>query len=131
MGTDVGLDKYDSYQVKKYRHVDNMTGTISSDILTCIYEDRAQNLWIGTYDGLNLYNRSSDNFIVFKNKNDKSTSLNSNCITGIVEDKNGILWVVTDGICLNRWDPDTQGFIRYPFESLSRSEERRVGKECC
>ena len=118
IGTDVGLDKYDSYQLKKYRHIDNIPGTVSSDILTCIYEDREQNLWIGTYDGLNLYNRSGDNFKVFKNKIDKSTSLNSNCITGIVEDKNGILWVVTDGSCLNRWNPDNQSFTRYPFESM-------------
>src|SRR5664280_3348762 len=80
MGTDVGLDKYDSYQVKKYRKTENNPGSISSDILSCIYEDRKKNLWIGTYDGLNLYNPSGDNFKVFKNNSAKKNSLNSNCI---------------------------------------------------
>jgi signal transduction histidine kinase/ligand-binding sensor domain-containing protein len=117
MGTDVGLDKYDSYQVKKYRHIDNMPGSISSDILTCIYEDRGKNLWFGTYDGLNLYNSLKDNFKSFKKNNADNNSLNSNCITGIVEDKDGNLWVVTDGSCLNKWDPENQSFTRYPFES--------------
>lgn len=115
MGTDVGLDKYDSYQVKKYRKDDKNPGSISSDILTCIYEDRNKNLWFGTYDGLNLYNPSGDNFKHFKNISNNKNSLNSNCITGLVEDKNGSLWVVTDGCCLNLWDPVTQSFTRYPF----------------
>ena len=91
--------------------------SISSDILTCIYEDREKNLWFGTYDGLNLYSPSKDKFKVFKKDAVNNNSLNSNCITGIVEDKKGYLWVVTDGSCLNRWDPETQNFTRYPFES--------------
>ena len=121
IGTDVGLDKYDSYQVKKYRHIDNLPGTISSDILTCIYEDRDKNLWFGSYNGLNLYNASGDNFNVFKKENDNINSLNSNCITGIIEDKKGTLWVETDESCLNRWDPIKKNFIRYPFESKRHS----------
>jgi signal transduction histidine kinase/ligand-binding sensor domain-containing protein len=117
IGTDVGLDKYDSYQVKKYRQSDNLRGTISSDILTCIYEDRNKNLWFGTYDGLNLYNPLKDNFTVFRNNPDDKKSLNSNCITGIVEDKNGRIWIVSDGSCLNLWDPENQDFVRYPFDT--------------
>ncbi|MGD0756291.1 MAG: two-component regulator propeller domain-containing protein [Bacteroidales bacterium] len=116
LGTDVGLDKYDSYQVKKYRSSEKQTGTISSDILTCIYEDRAKNLWFGTYDGLNLYDPSKDNFKVFKNNTADKNSLNGNCITGIAEDKNGNLWIVTDGNCLNKWIPQNQSFVNYPFE---------------
>lgn len=117
MGTDVGLDKYDSYQVKKYRQTNNNPGSISSDILTCIYEDRDRNLWFGTYDGLNLYSPSRDNFKVFRKNNADNNSLNSNCITGIVEDKKGSLWVVTDGSCLNKWDPQKESFTRYPFDT--------------
>ena len=117
MGTDVGLDKYDSYQVKKYRNVENQPETISNDILTGIFEDRDKNLWFGTYDGLNLYDPAKDNFKVFKKEPDNDKSLNSNCITGIAEDKKGNLWIESDGNCLNRWVPETQKFIRYQFES--------------
>ncbi len=116
LATDVGLDKYDSYQVKKYRSDAKQPGTISSDIVTCIYEDRKNNIWIGTYDGLNLYDHTKDNFKVFKNIFTDKNSINSDCITGIVEDKNGDLWIVTDGSCLNKWDPHNHNFTRYPFE---------------
>jgi signal transduction histidine kinase/ligand-binding sensor domain-containing protein len=128
MGTDVGLDKYDSYQVKKYRHNDKIPGSISSDILTCIFEDRNKNLWFGTYDGLNLYSPSRDNFTVFKNGSSITASLNSNCITGIVEDKKGVLWVVTDGSCLNKWNPETENFTRYPFEPWQHGLSVRPSK---
>jgi signal transduction histidine kinase/ligand-binding sensor domain-containing protein len=125
MGTDVGLDKFDSYQVKKYRHIEKTPGSISSDILTCIYEDKNKNLWIGTYDGLNLYDPLRDNFKVFKHSSSVAKSINSNRITGIVEDKKGNLWVVTDGSCLNLWEPNTNSFIRYPFaENVNRLSVR-------
>ena len=97
LATDVGLDRYDSYQVKKYRSSEKKPGSISSDLLTCIYEDHDRNLWFGTYDGLNLYDPSKDNFNVFKNNPADNNSLNSNCITGLIEDKTGNLWIVTDG----------------------------------
>jgi signal transduction histidine kinase/ligand-binding sensor domain-containing protein len=117
MGTDIGLDKYDSYQVKKYRNIENQPETISNDILTNIYEDRSKNLWFGTYNGLNLYDPAKDIFKVFKKEPGNINSLNSNCITGMAEDKKGNLWIESDGNCLNRWIPETQKFVRYQFES--------------
>jgi signal transduction histidine kinase/ligand-binding sensor domain-containing protein len=117
ISTDLGLDKYDSYEVKKYRFDEKLQGTISNDVILCIYEDINKNLWFGSRDGLNLYNPIKDNFKVFKNNpNDKNT-LNSNRINSIIEDKNGTLWIVTDESCLNKWVPQTQSFIRYPYES--------------
>jgi signal transduction histidine kinase/ligand-binding sensor domain-containing protein len=115
MGTDVGLDRYDSYDVKTYRHNDSIQGAISSDILTCIYEDTNKNMWFGTVDGLDLYIPSSDKFKVFRNRFVEKNSINSNFITGFVEDKSGNLWIVTDGNCLNKWDSAAGNFIRFPF----------------
>jgi len=116
VGTDVGLDKYDSYQFKKYRYVEKQPGAISSDIINSIYEDRGKKLWFGTFNGLNLYDPVQDNFIVFKNNPADKNSINSNCINSIIEDKDGIIWIVTDRNCLNRWVPETQSFIRYQFD---------------
>ncbi len=103
-------------RLKNYRHGDGRFGAISSDILICIYEDSRKNLWFGTHDGLNLYDREKDNFIVFRNDPADDNSINSNCITGIVEDRDKNLWVISDGNCLNKMVPGTNTFIRYPFE---------------
>jgi len=116
ISTDVGLDKYDSYQVKKYRYDEKQAGTISSNIVITIYEDRNKNLWFGSINGLNLYDRATDKFKVFRNNPEDKSSINGNKVNSITEDKNGDLWFVTDGNCLNKWVPGTQSFIRVPFE---------------
>jgi ligand-binding sensor domain-containing protein len=66
MGTDVGLDKYDSYKVLKYRFDEKQIGTISSNNVRCIFEDREKKLWIGTADGLNLYDPMKGSFKIFQ-----------------------------------------------------------------
>lgn len=117
ISTDVGLDKYDSYQVKKYRYDEKQPCTISSNIVISIYEDGNKKLWFGSINGLNLYDPETDNFKVYKNIPDDKNSLNGNKVNSITEDKNGDLWFLTDGNCLNKWVPNTQNFIRYPFEN--------------
>ncbi|MCX6120942.1 MAG: triple tyrosine motif-containing protein [Ignavibacteriales bacterium] len=117
VGTDAGLDKYDSYQFIRYRHDDQQPETISNNYVKCIYEDREKNLWFGTLDGLNLYDPAKDNFKGFKNNSTDTTSINGNYIASIIQDKKGNLWILTDADCLNKWIPATQSFVRYPFES--------------
>jgi len=117
ISTDVGLDKYDSYQVIKYRNDENHPGTISSDGVRCIYEDHEKDLWFGTLNGLNLYDPAKDNFKVFKNDPADENSINDDYISGIIEDNNGNLWVLSGGNCLNKWIPKSQNFIRYKFEN--------------
>jgi signal transduction histidine kinase/ligand-binding sensor domain-containing protein len=117
IGTQEALNKYNSYEIKKYRYNENQPGSISSNDILCIYEDRENNLWFGTDNGLNLFDPVKDNFKVFKNNPDDKTSINSNYISGITEDKDGNLWIVTGENCLNKWVSKTQNFIRYQFEN--------------
>jgi signal transduction histidine kinase/ligand-binding sensor domain-containing protein len=120
IGTDVGVDRYDSRQVHKYRYGENRPGSISSNNTRSVYEDKDKNLWIATSDGLNLYDRSKDNFVIYKHNPADTNSLNSNSINNLIEDNNGNLWVVTDGNCLNRLIHGTNKFIRYHFENNSK-----------
>jgi signal transduction histidine kinase/ligand-binding sensor domain-containing protein len=117
IGTEEGLDKYNSFEIKKYNFDENQPGSISNDNIICIYEDRERNLWFGTVNGLNLFDPVKDNFKVFKNNPGDKNSINSNYISGITEDKDGNLWIVTGENCLNKWISKTQNFIRYQFES--------------
>ena len=118
ISTDLGLEKYDSEKVIKYRYDEKQPGSISSNRLTCIYEDNKKSLWFGTIEGLNLYDPVKDNFRVFKNIPADTNTLNSNYVSSITEDKNGNLWIITDGDCLNRWIPEKNSFIRYHFKSI-------------
>jgi signal transduction histidine kinase/ligand-binding sensor domain-containing protein len=116
IGTDVGLDRYDSYEFKKFRYNESQPGSISSDNILCIYEDSRKEMWFGTSNGLNLYSRTKNTFKVFRNNPADKKSLNGNLVHSILEDKAGNLWVITDGDCLNKWVPETQSFIRYQYD---------------
>jgi signal transduction histidine kinase/ligand-binding sensor domain-containing protein len=116
IGTNVGLDRYDSYSFTKFRNIENDPETISSNSVRCIFEDRGKNLWFGTVDGLNLYDPIKETFKVFRNDSSNANSIQGNYINSIVQDKNGTLWILSDLNCLNKWVPETNSFIRYQFE---------------
>lgn len=78
---------------------------IFNDFIMCILQDRNNNIWIGTWVGLSLIEASEvekkdhaniaiRNFI--KNPND-SLSLSHNTIMSLMEDKEGNVWVGTQG----------------------------------
>jgi signal transduction histidine kinase len=54
-------------------------------------------LWIGTTDGLNLYNKNSKTFEAFRKEDDPTNGLLSNYILCLFEDSKGNNWVGTRG----------------------------------
>jgi signal transduction histidine kinase/ligand-binding sensor domain-containing protein len=117
IGTEAGLDKYDSYQIKTYRYNENQPGSISNNDIWCILEDSKKNIWIATSNGLNLYNAEKDSFTIFKSNPEDSSSIDNNRVNGIMEDSRGNIWVTTYGNCLNRWIPSKKAFVRYRIPS--------------
>ena len=74
IGTKDGINRYDGYGFKHYKHNYNDTLSLSDNFIRSIYEDKQERLWIGTeYGGLNFYNREKDKFIpvVIKKNNKK------------------------------------------------------------
>jgi len=115
LGTEVGLDRFDSQNFIKFRYTENKKGSISSDHITCIYEDRNNNLWFGSDDGLNLYDSKTESFKVYRHEPDNDKSLDSDRVDSMIEDENGNLWVVTGSNCLNKWLPEKEEFLRFRF----------------
>ncbi|MFR9519397.1 MAG: two-component regulator propeller domain-containing protein [Rikenellaceae bacterium] len=72
--------------------IDTANG-LSHNGVTSIVEDCRGYLWVGTYDGLNIYN--GNNFSVIRNNAD-TTILNSNRVRSLHEVKDGKMWIGTD-----------------------------------
>ncbi|NPA37671.1 MAG: hypothetical protein GXO47_12575 [Chlorobi bacterium] len=94
IATQNGLCRYDGNEVITYIHKFKDSTTISSNFINFVYESRDSVLFIGTMNGLNIYDRDNNSFIRvltgIKNPN-------YNVITDIDEDNYGNFWIATRG----------------------------------
>ncbi|UII24600.1 ATP-binding protein [Fulvivirga maritima] len=75
--------------------------------VNCVFKDRNGFIWIGTGNGLNLYNGYSVK--VFRNNPRDTTSLRGNDIEAIFEDPDGKIWIRT-GAGISIYDPEIEKF---------------------
>jgi signal transduction histidine kinase/ligand-binding sensor domain-containing protein/DNA-binding response OmpR family regulator len=75
-----------------------------------IHQDRLGFIWIGTEDGLNMYDGYS--FVIFRNDPADSLSISNNFIHCIAEDTQGNLWIGTQA-GLNFYDRSNNRFKRF------------------
>lgn len=66
---------------------------LSNNAIICMHQDPEGYLWIGTYDGLNLYN--GKNTYVYRFQLNNKNSLCSNIIHKISDAEPGFLWIAT------------------------------------
>ena len=116
LGTDAGgLNRYnrqdDSFT--HFRHDKDNSGSLGSDSVRVVYQDRLGTIWVGT-DGGGL-NRLKDNgnFERFEHDPDDTSSLPSDSVLAILEDRDGQLWVGTAKGGLARLDRDSGQFERF------------------
>jgi len=123
-GTEDGLNKYDGYSFKIFKHRPNDPNSLCHNSITSIFEDRSGALWIGaSQEGLNKFDREQEVFINYRNDPDNPNSLSDNSISTIYESRDGTLWIGTSGGGLNKLTPgDSTGsysFTRFKNDPLN------------
>jgi len=93
-----------------FEHLDINAG-MSQNHIMCILQDSRGFMWFGTSDGLNKYDGYK--FTIYKNDPKDNNSISNNYISGIVEDANGIIWIVARGGGLNRYDREKDQFTHF------------------
>jgi len=113
IGTLEGLNRYDGYNIKIFKHNPDDSTSLGANSIYSIYEDKSGTLWIGTYDGgLNKFDSNNEVFIRFVNDEKDYSSISNNKVYAICEDKNGFLWVGTAN-GLNKFNKKSGKFTRY------------------
>lgn len=95
MGTNGGgLYKYDGINYVSYEQDSKRSNSINSNLIYTIYVDSRNRLWVGTDEGLCLYNRNLDTFenIDLRKQNQKETVIS---VKSIIEDQNGNIFLGT------------------------------------
>jgi ligand-binding sensor domain-containing protein/signal transduction histidine kinase len=76
-----------------------------------VIQDQYGMIWIGTVDGLVRYD--GFHYQYYKHDLDDPESISSNRVTAVLEDKNGFLWVGTEGDGLDQFNRAQDSFIHF------------------
>ncbi len=118
IGTEDGLNRFDGYSFKTYKHNPSDSSSIVSNAVLSLCCDSAGNLWIGTEEGLDRYDRTADRFI----HHDRPSDIPPVGRTGIPSlsfDRHGSLWIATA----------SQGLIRYDLSRRTSSRLRHDARD--
>jgi ligand-binding sensor domain-containing protein/signal transduction histidine kinase/DNA-binding response OmpR family regulator len=113
-GTEMGLARYDGYNLKVYKHDVDKSNSLSHNYITKIVEDKHGNLWIGTRrGGLNYFNIKTENFTHYQHQENNTNSLSHDFIYTIAKDNQDNLWIGTVGGGLNYFNTKNKQFTHY------------------
>jgi len=115
-GTLGGLNRYDGHHFTVYAHSPFDSTTLSDNAVFCLAEGRDGMLWIGTGNGLNRFDPSTETFTAYYHLAAQPAGLTNNTVTALCEDRQGMLWVGT-AAGLNRLDPTTGTFTRFVHDA--------------
>jgi PAS domain S-box-containing protein len=102
-----GLNRFDT-DLGKFSHyfVNPKSHDSLDNVIRVVYEDRSHRLWIGTGNGLKLFDREKETFTHYLEPEETSDDMGHRSITSIYEDYNGTLWIGSDG-GLKQLDPNS------------------------
>lgn len=83
---------------------------LSNSSVNCFCEDSRHRLWIGTWDGLNMYDGRK--FQIYRHRRNSSGSIGNNIIRQIIEQDSLTMWIVTND-CVSRRDERTGLFSNF------------------
>ncbi len=89
-GTDKGLDRYDGYVIRSYRHRRTDARSIADGTIHVLHADRGDTMWVGTDAGLSRYDAEHDAFINY------AIAGGAHAVHGIADDERGGLWIAAD-----------------------------------
>jgi len=84
-----------SYKLSWYKHDKNDVSSISHNRIRSLLIDRHSVFWIGTANGVNIYNAKSNNFKRYYNNPAIASSLSNDYIWDMIQDNNDSVWLGT------------------------------------
>lgn len=108
-----GLHRFDRKTQKFTRYyMDNdKPNPLHSNYIPVLNEDHDGNIWVGTSDGLEVFNKARTQFTHYTHTN-MPGSISHQDVQAITVDKRGLVWVGTRN-GLNVWNKTTKGFKHF------------------
>ena len=116
------FDKTKGQFIKSYRHAPTDSNSIISNTVNVIHERRDGRFWVGTSNGLSLFDPETEKFKHFTEED----GLPNSYVKGILEDDKQRLWISTEkGLSL--FNPETMVFRNYDISDGLHSNQFAQG----
>ncbi|MBO9200713.1 MULTISPECIES: hybrid sensor histidine kinase/response regulator transcription factor [Niastella] len=112
-GTASGLNRYDGYTFKVFRHRENDSSSLNDDLIVKIQEGPDNKFWIDTRAGQCLFDPVSEKAMTNTAGYCQQLSLPNTFVTDIVKDKQGCYWFAQTGYGASRYNPVTHTVTRF------------------
>lgn len=118
-----GLDKFDKTSGKFYHYKSKNKNSIKSNFITALCGDNT-NVYIGTPEGLNIFNYKNQRFETYNHNEKNPLSLCSNKIQSLFRDRSGKVWIGTEDNGVDQFDPDRKIFIHDLWKTFESEGEK-------
>ncbi len=116
IATQDGLNRFDGYEFKVYKHDRSDPWSLSDNAILAIASDTDGALWIGTQaGGLDRYDPDLDRFVRYTADPTRADALASDHVTALLLDHRDRLWVASTGAKLQWLDRGTNRFRDTPL----------------
>jgi ligand-binding sensor domain-containing protein len=124
LATDGALSKFNGDGTfTNYRKVEGDETTLSSSIVTGVYFDKDERMWVSTrFGGINVYDKGKFGFPHVRHLNHDAHSITNNTVTNYAEDAQGNLYISMDGGGVNRLDRETGHYLPVAKGSFSNDK---------
>ncbi|HUP12920.1 MAG TPA: two-component regulator propeller domain-containing protein, partial [Niastella sp.] len=107
-GTASGLNRYDGYTFKVFRHKENDSTSLNDDLIVKIQQGPHNKFWIDTRYGQCIFDPVSEKANANTLAYCRQLKLPAAPVTDIVKDKQGCYWFAQTGVGFSRYNPVAQ-----------------------
>jgi len=119
-GTNSGLDRFDGYQFKVFRHSPGKVSSLSGNYVTAIYEGPDKKLWVYTHGGIGIYDPETERISNNLSKELSKYKVFTGKLTSIKKDTQKRFWFLTENDGLYCYNPKNKKTAFY--NTLVKSE---------
>ena len=106
-GTLSGLNRYDGYEFKIFKHNTSDTTSIDDDYIVSLSEGPGHKIWVETRNGFNIYDPETEKFSRESNTYLSTIGIHNTHITAIKKGANGDFWFLDLNRGIYKYNPVT------------------------